>query len=390
MGPGDAHKVTYRHKPGFLERVGQSCTGSLVGLVLFLASFCLLYYNEGLSVEMMEILDEALNEVIPLDLDAKSLSNGRLVHVSGLLHTNKVLGDPSYGVAVPCVKLHRKVEMYQWVEHSTLKEIDEGDEIRQETTYTYNTEWSSTSVKSRDFAEEFLHQNPKEIPYEGWTQVADEVFVEGVKLSTDLISKISWTHPIVVLPPPREGSNAVVHDKYYYHGPHPGEPEVGDVRIFYECSGISGSTRIAAQERISIIAMFRDGQFNSFPLRKGRAVEFLYRGSKSIQEIFDAEQALNTARTWLLRLVGFLLMFVGLNIMTRIIVTLVVWMPIVGNVLNFSVTLFNLTLAASLSLLTIALCWMWHRPLFATSIFGVSLLPWFLSAGRAKSTHHRR
>ena len=93
----------------------------------------------------------------------------------------------------------------------------------------------------------------REIPYEGWTQVADEVFVEGVKLSTDLISKISWTHPIVVLPPPRAGSNAVVHDKYYYHGPHPGEAEVGDVRIFYECSGISGSTRVAAQERVSFL-----------------------------------------------------------------------------------------------------------------------------------------
>ena len=33
----------------------------------------------------------------------------------------KVLSDPEYGVAARAVKLRRKVEMYQWVEHKNTR-----------------------------------------------------------------------------------------------------------------------------------------------------------------------------------------------------------------------------------------------------------------------------
>ena len=50
--------------------------------------------------------------------------------------------------------------MYQWVEHTDVKEYDEGDEVRRETTYTYSTEWRYEVVKSRNFDEEVGHENP--------------------------------------------------------------------------------------------------------------------------------------------------------------------------------------------------------------------------------------
>lgn len=69
--------------------------------------------------------------------------------------------DNVYLVSFSCVKVKREVEMYQWVEHSDVTEIDEGDEIRHETTYYIETKWSSSLSKSQNFAEELGHKNPR-------------------------------------------------------------------------------------------------------------------------------------------------------------------------------------------------------------------------------------
>lgn len=39
-------RVTYRRNPGFLERIGQSLIGILVGIVLLIVASCLLFWNE--------------------------------------------------------------------------------------------------------------------------------------------------------------------------------------------------------------------------------------------------------------------------------------------------------------------------------------------------------
>ena len=38
----------------------------------------------------------------------------------------KILSDPEYGVAARAVKLRRKVEMYQWVEHTNTRYMYNG------------------------------------------------------------------------------------------------------------------------------------------------------------------------------------------------------------------------------------------------------------------------
>ncbi len=42
----------------------------------------------------------------------------------------------------------------------------------------------------------------------------------------------------------------------------------------------------------------------------------------AVQEVFESEYSSNSTLTWVLRLVGLLLMFVGFNMVTRILVTL--------------------------------------------------------------------
>ena len=67
--------------------------------------------------------------------------------------------------------------------------------------------------------------------------------------------------------------------------------------------------------------------------------------------------------TWILRLVGFFLMFAGFNLLFGPFDTLIRMIPIVGAVIDFGTTLIAGLLAIALSFITIAIGWIFYRPL---------------------------
>ena len=96
--------------------------------------------HQGRAVQTARSLDEGLRLCITVGEGSivDTTYEDKLVHVNNALRTEDVLSDSSYGVSVQAVKLSRKVEMYQWVEHRQTREYDEGGVIRKETTYTYS------------------------------------------------------------------------------------------------------------------------------------------------------------------------------------------------------------------------------------------------------------
>ncbi|TTV91455.1 Transmembrane protein 43 [Bagarius yarrelli] len=101
--PRERHtSIHTRNSPGFLERLGETMGGMVVGVAIFFLSFYVLFTNEGRAIRTSSSLDEGLSQVITLhpDVYVDPQNNGHLVHLSASLRTTQ-----------------RNVEMYQWVEY---------------------------------------------------------------------------------------------------------------------------------------------------------------------------------------------------------------------------------------------------------------------------------
>ncbi|HEY1066144.1 MAG TPA: hypothetical protein VGE52_08540, partial [Pirellulales bacterium] len=135
---GDVYTETSTE--GWFSRIGKSFTSVLVGFVLFVLGFPVLWWNEGNVVHTEAGYAEGKAQSI--DIDAAKLdpaANGKLVHLSGLATTDETLRDDVFGVSAVAIKLERIVQMYQWDEEErtkTEKQLGGGEKTVK--TYSYH------------------------------------------------------------------------------------------------------------------------------------------------------------------------------------------------------------------------------------------------------------
>ncbi|KAF7693507.1 hypothetical protein HF521_008823 [Silurus meridionalis] len=323
-GPDRHTRVHTRSSPGFLERLGETMGGMLLGLALFFFSFYMLFTNEGRAIRTATSLDEGLAQVVMLHPDIKidPQNNEHLVHLSAPLRTAQPLYDPNYMVTVHAVKLKRNVEMYQWVEHQESRDYTENGETKTETTYTYNTEWKPEVVNSRNFDLEIGHVNPSAMAVESVTVDAPEVWVGHFSLSKGLIDQINNFQTLSLSALPVTDPFLTVYEDYFYHTANPQRPEVGDVRVSFSYAGLSGEGSFPGQaQKVSVVAMQKESRLMPFKTKSGDTLEILYLEELTAGEVFAREHQSNMTRTWAMRLVGWVLMFIAIN-MTMHIFTL--------------------------------------------------------------------
>ncbi|XP_043375610.1 transmembrane protein 43 isoform X2 [Dermochelys coriacea] len=279
-------KITSEPKPGFLERLSDTAGGMLIGLAAFSLSFYLLFTNEGRALKTATSLDEGLSLVVPLDnIHSVSQQNeGKLVHLSGALRTSKPLFDPSYGLSIHAVKLKRQVEMYQWVEYEDSKEYEENGEVKKETRYSYNTEWKSEVVNSRNFDREIGHKNPSAMAVESFTAIAPDVQVGSFFLSKGLIEKIDSFKQMSLSKLEDPHADITRREDYFYHSENPRRPEVGDLRVSFFYAGLSrDKSHLGPADVVSVIARQRGDQLVSYQTKSGDVLQVLYPGDLSAE-----------------------------------------------------------------------------------------------------------
>ena len=350
------------------QRIKDSITGILMGLLFFLCAFPLLFWNEGRAVNRYKTLKEGASSVISISPDKVQPSNeGRLVHVSGRCTTEETLSDPELMVSVNAIKLKRIVEMYQWKETSeTRTEKQVGGKEKETTTYTYSKVWSSREIPSSGFKQSGYH-NPGSMPFASAEYTADLVHMGAFQLSQNLIQKINAYKPFPINRsnnlPAGLGNRGQIYGSGFYIGMDPSSPEIGDVKITYQ---------MVPPLTVSLVAGQSDNSFTPYQTNAGGTIELLQTGAYTADQMFQKSRQTNTIVTWLIRLGGFLLMLMGLNLIFKPLSVLADVIPLAGSLVGTGTGMIAFLLSIVLSSATIAIAWIVYRPVFGISLLVVS------------------
>ena len=415
-------------------RVGNSLKGILTGFILIIGATILLWWNEGRAVKTDKMLNDAQEACVDMpNADKKSAEfEGELVCASAMATTDDVLTDKDFGISENVIGLKRKVEYFQWVEHAQEEKEDKlgGKEVTT-TTYTYTQEWVSSPVNSGNFKDpDYQNKNYT------WTQVENqELWAENVKFGAYMLNEtlieyirssealelnineqqlqainrsVGETYAIrkglpspsatnatqpapvaatdstvladsvkTVIPDSISQDNKVdleyVHQmgNVLYYGRSANAPEIGDVRVTFEK---------IVPAKVTVIAQVDGDTFKAFKTSNGKRYQTLVMGKKSADEIFDAEHEANTLWTWVLRIIGILLMISGFKGLFGFIETILKVVPFLSSIFAFGAGIISTIFGVVWSLIVIAVAWIFYRPVLGIIILVIAgLLIWIFA-----------
>ncbi len=363
--------VTEVSHQSWFGRMKAALGGIVVGLILTVVAFPVLWLNEGRAVKTAKGLKEGAAVVKTVDPGVIQPENeGELVHFTGMTTVEGGVSDDLFGIEAEAVKLSRIVEMYQWKEEKdseTEKKLGGGTETV--TTFSYRKVWDDDLIDSTRFKDSSGYENPMMMPFENRTDVAQVVRVGAFRLPDFLVGKIqAWSS----LPaPPMERlpedirARAKPSGGALYFGENPDSPKVGDVRVTF---------RIIKPQDVSVVATQVGQTLDVFRAKSGATVSLLQTGAHTAEAMFEQAESQNRMVTWLLRLLGFVLMVIGIGLVLRPMSVFADVVPMFGNLVGAGTGFVAFLLAGALSAVTIGLAWMAHRPLIAVPLFALTLV----------------
>ncbi|HEY8240424.1 MAG TPA: TMEM43 family protein [Kiritimatiellia bacterium] len=367
---------------GYLSRIGSSIVGAFVGLILFVIAIPIMFWNEGRAVTTYKSLKEGAAAVVSVSADSVDAANeGKLVHLNGDAVAGAPAVDAAFNVSVDALWLSRQVEMYQWIEEKeskTEKKIGGSEETV--TTYRYEKNWSDDRVDSSDFEHAEGHDNPSSWPYTSEDFAAEDITVGAFALSSTLVDKLEDFEDIAVgTDQIDEGLRAAFkdHNDGLYLGADPAAPQVGDLRIKFT---------VVKPGPISIIARQAGEGLEGYQTKAGDVLSLLETGTVGAQEMFKTAVAVNNMLTWIIRIVGFILMFAGLGLVLKPLSVLADVVPFIGNIVGMGTGVVSFIGAALTWLVVLIISWIVVRPLVGIVLAAAAIgLVVMLKKRKAKS-----
>jgi len=348
----------------WFDRIKGSFRSVLTGLALFVVAFPILFFNEGRAVKTARSLEEGAGAVVSVPSDKVDAANdGKLVHFSGTATPKGTLEDPLFGISVPALHFYRSAEMYQWVEkQKEEKDKKVGGAVEKKITYTYEKGWSAELIDSKEFKEKKDHDNPATLPVPSEELHAADVTVGAFTLPANLIARIDNNdkfpvdEALLAKVSPTLRGKLKVHNQTFYLGADPANPAIGDVKISFS---------VVKPAAVSIAAQQAGNSLMPYKTKAGGNVELLEDGTVTAAQMFQSAQDNNSTLTWILRLLGFLAMAIGLYLVFRPVAVLGDVIPFVGSMLAFGAGAAGLVVSFALSLVTIAVAWFFYRPVLS-------------------------
>jgi hypothetical protein len=158
--------------------------------------------------------------------------------------------------------------------------------------------------------------------------------------------------------------DAQVETGLIYVGFDPANPEIGDVRIRYSTVSCGPVSLVAGQAGDS---------FSEFQTEAGEPICIIATGRVPAQQMFQNALAGNSLLAWLLRLFGFVLLWIGFRILFEPLQVLAGVVPIFGSLVGAAAGLISFLLAFTMALLAIALSWVFFRPFLGITLVAVAV-----------------
>jgi hypothetical protein len=124
---------------------------------------------------------------------------------------------------------------------------------------------------------------------------------------------------------------------------------------------------------ISLVAVQKGDSFVPYVAKNGNTLLLVQDGLRSAQEMFASAKRANTLITWLLRLLGFLLMFIGVKMFFAPLVVLADVVPFLGKIGNIGTSLVAGVVAGVCAVVTIAVAWIAYRPVLGVLLLAVAV-----------------
>lgn len=402
----------------------------ILGWFLIPFSLTMLWKNEKKLVTYARVINHAKAEYKAIELD-KPLDENELCLVSGtgLTVNRQSLEDHDFGASVDnSYRLIRTVEMYQWKETQT-KEKEGDTEV---THYHYHMAWLEKPEDSGKFHEAHNHRNPNNRwPFYSSTVEANNITLGGFRLdynqikvlgktSTELTWEDSGAQAIKMT---SENMQQCGFSQFEYRAGslyasacpeknnQGGFNNIGDYRVRFSYNKC-GETSVLAQQikdddgrwtfrkwnpnKLNVpFGQSTDAEADStwgpaylcyvcllvnwmFKAMFEEVVNLFTDGKVTAAQYFaDQEKNLELANK-VIRPLGIVLTILGLYFIFAPVIAMLKFVPLVGymlaSVASFAAILFAIIVGGTASCFTIALAWIFFRPLIGIPLMALTLM----------------
>jgi hypothetical protein len=347
-------------------RIVSSLVGVIVGILFIPGSIFLLSWNEHRAITTTHSLKEGAAAVVDISADKiDSANDGKLVHVTGPVTTRDGVSDSTFAVSAPALRLHRMVEMYQWKETQSSEEKKNlGGSTETVTTYKYEKEWSGSLIDSSDFKQPEGHGNPTEM-IESETFKAQDAQLGAFAVPEAIIDMMDGDKALAPTQENFDGLSGALKESGhltsggYYFGKNPEAAIIGDQKVTFE---------VLKTGTFSILAQQNSATFQPYATKAGDEIERVESGAVDAKLMFQHAQGENTIITWLLRLAGLVLMWIGFGLIFKPLSVLADVIPFLGSIVGAGGGFVALLIAMVGTFTTIAIAWLVVRPLLGGSL----------------------
>ncbi len=319
----------------------KSSAGSFVMFpILLIGGIVLLWWNEGNYVKTASAIKEAQSEYVEVK-DAKydEKNNNKVIATNGKLEINESVVDEKFKISATTAVLSRHVEMYQWDEN-----CDEDNNC------SYSKKWSDSHISSNGFKAN--HDNPS-MPFESEVFYAKNAKVGDYDLTTDNLEYLRANKDITLEQKDANNNAMRLYENTLYKGKDPSSPQIGDIKV---------SFKYLDEENVSLLGVQSDHNITKFVGKSGKTVMYSMAGVHTGDEMFKKLVDNNKMITWLLRLVGLVLLicaFASIFAPLRFITDRI---PILGSIVGTVSGLFAFVVGFALAVIVIAVAWIAYRP----------------------------